>query len=181
MLILVEGRTVYLGSPSAALNHYSSLSLQCPRDESPPDFFMRCVATDAGEDEERQQARKNVEILLKSLPALEAPEIPKKFEPKSQSLKGSGAVALLTLVKREFLIRRRSKILFKAAIARTLFMAILLTWSHLAVHLDLYLIHLDPFMSKSMDPISEIRVSEGRPTYQPNISGRRGMVWIANP
>lgn len=97
---------------------------------------MRCVATDAGEDEERQQARRNVEVLLKSLPALEVPEIPKKFEPKSQSLTGSGAVALLTLVKREFLIRRRSKILFKAAIARTLFMSILLPWWHLAVRFD---------------------------------------------
>lgn len=126
VLILVEGRTVYFGSPGGALQHYSSLSLQCPRDESPPDFFMRCVATDAGEDADRQQAKQNVETLLKALPPLATPDMPKKFDPKVESLKGSGVVALLTLVRREFLIRRRSKILFKAAIARTLFMAILL-------------------------------------------------------
>jgi len=87
---------------------------------------MRCVATDAGEDADRQQAKQNVETLLKALPPLATPDMPKKFDPKVESLKGSGVVALLTLVRREFLIRRRSKILFKAAIARTLFMAILL-------------------------------------------------------
>ena len=127
VLILVEGRTVYFGSPSGALPHYTSLGLHCPHDESPPDFFMRCVATDAGEDADRQQAKQNVEKLLAAVPALSTPEMPKKFDASAvESLKGSGAVALLTLVRREFLIRRRSKLLFKAAIARTLFMAILL-------------------------------------------------------
>ena len=88
---------------------------------------MRCVATDAGEDADRQQAKQNVEKLLAAVPALSTPEMPKKFDASAvESLKGSGAVALLTLVRREFLIRRRSKLLFKAAIARTLFMAILL-------------------------------------------------------
>ena len=88
---------------------------------------MRCVATDAGEDDDRQQAKQNVEQLLAAVPALSTPEMPKKFDASAvESLKGSGVVALLTLVRREFLIRRRSKILFKAAIARTLFMAILL-------------------------------------------------------
>jgi len=127
VLILVEGRTVYFGSPSGALPHYTSLGLHCPHDESPPDFFMRCVATDAGEDADRQQAKQNVEKLLAAVPALSTPEMPKKFDASAvESLKGSGVVALLTLVRREFLIRKRSKILFKAAIARTLFMAILL-------------------------------------------------------
>ena len=44
---------MFFGKPGDALQHYSSLALQCPHDESPPDFFMRCVATDAGEDADR--------------------------------------------------------------------------------------------------------------------------------
>eukprot|EP00437_Effrenium_voratum_P060204 CAMPEP_0181502012 /NCGR_PEP_ID=MMETSP1110-20121109/56117_1 /TAXON_ID=174948 /ORGANISM="Symbiodinium sp., Strain CCMP421" /LENGTH=1259 /DNA_ID=CAMNT_0023630541 /DNA_START=59 /DNA_END=3838 /DNA_ORIENTATION=- len=56
VLIIVEGRSVYFGPPSAALQHFSSLGMECPRDESPPDFFMRCVAIDAGEDEARAEA-----------------------------------------------------------------------------------------------------------------------------
>ena len=42
-----------------------------------------------------------------------------------KSLKSSSLLALGALVQREFLLRRRSKILFKAVIARTLLMAVL--------------------------------------------------------
>ena len=38
--------------------------------KSPPDFFMRCVATDAGEDADRQQAKQNVEKLLAAVPGI---------------------------------------------------------------------------------------------------------------
>lgn len=44
---------------------------------------MRCVATDAGEDADRQQAKQNVETLLKALPPLATPDMPKKFDPKA--------------------------------------------------------------------------------------------------
>lgn len=64
--------------------NFASPGLQCPRDESPPDFFMRCVATDAGEDADRQQAKQNVETLLKALPPLATPDMPKKFDPKAE-------------------------------------------------------------------------------------------------
>ena len=129
--MLVGGRTVYFGSSSQMMNHFSSLGLLCPHDESPPDFFMRCVATDAGEDEQRREAQENVEKLLKvqtsnTMNALEGVKKLSESGTGADSLKGSGMVALLTLIRREFLIRRRSKILFKAAVARTLFMAILL-------------------------------------------------------
>ncbi|CAK9049462.1 Protein white [Durusdinium trenchii] len=132
VLILVEGRTVYFGSPTGGLKHFASLELLCPHDESPPDFFMRCVATDAGEDAERIEAKANMEKLLKALPQCDAFQSADKAEKNVsdgdafQSLRGSGLVAVLTLIRREFLIRRRSKILFKAMIARTFFMALLL-------------------------------------------------------
>jgi hypothetical protein len=45
---------------------------------------MRCVATDAGEDADRQQAKQNVETLLKALPPLATPDMPKKFDPKAE-------------------------------------------------------------------------------------------------
>ena len=113
---MVEGRTVYFGSPTGGLKHFASLELLCPHDESPPDFFMRCVATDAGEDAERIEAKANMEKLLKALPQCDAFQSADKAEKNVsdgdafQSLRGSGLVAVLTLIRREFLIRRRSKI-----------------------------------------------------------------------
>ena len=115
---------MYQGSPSEALGHYGSLGLACPHDESPADFFMRCVAVNAGEEEARQEARVNVQKLLGAVRKEDVPKVPLK-QGQEQSLQTSALGALAALVQREFLLRRRSKILFKAVIARTLLMAIL--------------------------------------------------------
>ena len=124
VLLLVDGQVVYQGSPSEALGHYGSLGLACPHDESPADFFMRCVAVNAGEEEARQEARVNVQKLLGAVRKEDVPKVPLK-QGQEQSLQTSALGALAALVQREFLLRRRSKILFKAVIARTLLMAIL--------------------------------------------------------
>ncbi|CAJ1341769.1 unnamed protein product, partial [Effrenium voratum] len=126
VLIIVEGRSVYFGPPSAALQHFSSLGMECPRDESPPDFFMRCVAIDAGEDEARAEALKNTERLLTMPLRLEPPKMPAEKMIEGPSLHGSHFAAMMGLVRREMLLRRRSKLLFKAVVARTLLMSLLL-------------------------------------------------------
>lgn len=124
VLILVDGAVVYHGSPSDALAHYESLGLACPNDESPADFFMRCVAVNAGEEAAREEARVNVKKLQAAVQQVDAPKVPQD-QASDKSLKSSSLLALGALVQREFLLRRRSKILFKAVIARTLLMAVL--------------------------------------------------------
>ena len=115
---------VYQGAPSHALGHYGSLGLACPHDESPADFFMRCVAVNAGEEAARQEAQENVKKLLGAVQKAEGPKVAAEHGNDEWS-KSSSLGALRALVQREFLLRRRSKILFKAVIARTLLMAIL--------------------------------------------------------
>ena len=123
-MILVDGKAVYQGTPSGALGHYESLGLMCPHDESPADFFMRCVAVNAGEENARQEARENVQKLLGAVREVEVPKVPAS-QGQEKSLKTSSLAALGALVQREFLLRRRSKILFKAVVARTVLMAVL--------------------------------------------------------
>lgn len=124
VLILVDGAVVYHGAPSDALAHYQALGLACPHDESPADFFMRCVAVNAGEEAAREEARLNVKKLQQAVQQVDAPKVPQD-QASDKSLKSSALGALGALVQREFLLRRRSKILFKAVLARTLLMAVL--------------------------------------------------------
>mmetsp|Transcript_97686 Transcript_97686/g.252800 ORF Transcript_97686/g.252800 Transcript_97686/m.252800 type:complete len:1244 (-) Transcript_97686:31-3762(-) len=129
LVILVNGQVVYSGLVKDTLAHFKSLNLICPRDVSPPDFFMRCVATDAGEEEDRQASRQAVQKLVDSVrppPALNnAPASAAALN--SAGHRGSLFSQIMTLARREMLIRRRSKILFKAVIARTFIMAILIS------------------------------------------------------
>ena len=120
----MDGAVVYHGAPSDALAHYQALGLACPHDESPADFFMRCVAVNAGEEAAREEARLNVKKLQQAVQQVDAPKVPQD-QASDKSLKSSALGALGALVQREFLLRRRSKILFKAVLARTLLMAVL--------------------------------------------------------
>mmetsp|Transcript_64786 Transcript_64786/g.145575 ORF Transcript_64786/g.145575 Transcript_64786/m.145575 type:complete len:648 (-) Transcript_64786:124-2067(-) len=132
LLILVNGETVFFGLTKDVLGHFTSLGIQCPRDVSPPDFFMRSVAVDGGEEESRAQAKENVKALLASVEQLARPLLEEVAKVESNVVTTSPRhhtsmmAQISTLVRREALLRRRSKLLFKAVIARTLIMSVLL-------------------------------------------------------
>lgn len=59
LLLMAGGRVAFLGTPSEANDFFASLDAPCPTNYNPADFFVECLATVPGkEDESRETIRK---------------------------------------------------------------------------------------------------------------------------
>jgi len=137
LLILADGRVAYQGEAAKAVDHFGSMGFHCPSDTNPPEHFMRLVSHHLGadaklRDESTQrvlqitQAHSKNSVFEQAIaPAADASQM----SPYHSSIPRQ----MMILYRRETLLRRRSKLLFKAVIGRTVVLTILvgLVWFQL--------------------------------------------------
>mmetsp|Transcript_20390 Transcript_20390/g.49326 ORF Transcript_20390/g.49326 Transcript_20390/m.49326 type:complete len:724 (-) Transcript_20390:11-2182(-) len=135
LTILAHGSILYQGEARASLAYFAEKGLPCPEDVNPADhIFMRILNDqDAETVEQRQAAAVRVENLLKDYKSssryqeVEVQARVKGVQMQGQALGGSASVAtqMSVLCKRAFSNMLRNKLLLRAKLGQSIFMALL--------------------------------------------------------
>jgi len=137
LMMLADGRVAYHGEAAAAMDYFNKLGHPCPADMNPPEHFMRLVSHHLGADlvQRRESERRVSEITQSHSRLSEASASPMSAGRTStstqlQTYHTSTTRQIMVLYRRETLLRRRSKLLFKALIGRTVILTVLvgLVW-----------------------------------------------------
>ena len=143
LCLLHDGRTAFFGrAADAPLEHFARQGYECPMDCNPPDHFMRLLGTEGGTADEGVKAANRART-AQLCDAWDETGVLLSVEEGSPS-GGAGAqggdgpilrsdsnydasfcVQFTSLLKRELTTRKRSKLMFKAVVGRTIFMTLL--------------------------------------------------------
>ncbi|XP_062517681.1 protein white-like [Corticium candelabrum] len=144
LLLLAEGRTVYLGKRKEAVAHFENLGYKCPENYNPADFFVHTLAIIPTKQKECRQrvktladafrSRQNASELQQS--ANEQSTEPPKIREELRAEKGFKATLLTqftALFRRAWITNIREPNLLRVKFVQTLFTAILVGLVYLQV------------------------------------------------
>ncbi len=132
--ILTEGQVAFLGQAASAVDYFAELGHPCPMDVNPPEHFPRLVSSHLGAEAElRQQSQDRIRSLLDGYAsrceplslAADAVTEPDEASGSKSAYTTSMLRQVRVLYRRETLLRRRSKLLFKAIVGRTIVLTLL--------------------------------------------------------
>jgi ABC-type multidrug transport system ATPase subunit len=146
LLLLSNGKGAYFGPAATALDHFSSLGYPCTEGVDGVEHMMAlCDSTpseDADEEANRERRAGTIVAAAGKQSAAVVPRTPAAADKDLRGVAGTSRfdttfkVQLAALVGREMLVRKRSKLLTKAVLGRTLVISFLMSTVYLQAAKD---------------------------------------------
>ncbi|XP_065840256.1 protein white-like isoform X2 [Oscarella lobularis] len=133
LLLLAEGKTVYLGNRDQAVEHFANLGYSCPEKYNPADYFVHILAVVPGKQDECKQKIKelagayseNRTMFDIEKSARERATAPEERGVEKRGFKVSWTAQFRTLFWRSWLTNLREPNLLRVKFIQTLFISIL--------------------------------------------------------
>ncbi|KAJ2488186.1 hypothetical protein IWW37_004967 [Coemansia sp. RSA 2050] len=140
VILLSQGRVVYFGPTSTAIEYFSSIGYQCPMHENPADYFIDLMTLDYRSDDALARSKAQVRQLADRFSEYEARQATDSGSEKPPSISGKGVEVsgeldlprnnwfseYSTLARRDWANARRNVPFLMGQITQSVFMALLI-------------------------------------------------------
>eukprot|EP00746_Dinoflagellata_sp_MGD_P032781 gnl/MRDRNA2_/MRDRNA2_17812_c0_seq1.p1 gnl/MRDRNA2_/MRDRNA2_17812_c0~~gnl/MRDRNA2_/MRDRNA2_17812_c0_seq1.p1 ORF type:complete len:771 (+),score=135.43 gnl/MRDRNA2_/MRDRNA2_17812_c0_seq1:313-2313(+) len=142
VMFLYEGQVCYFGYAADFPSYLKEINFPCPNDTAPPEHMLRLISSSGTTEKDDLQAK--LETCKKVVDAWGQHQASKNGKPDIDMAPAtddepgvpSKSGGFVLLMKRELILRKRSKFMFKAVIGRTIFFGLLMGFVWWQVPID---------------------------------------------